>query len=154
LIFIALWIAIFKPYEVKNAPAASQVIRLEEFTFKNKDTNGSKVFLKAGGGVVKRQELLAYDIDLAFPKKKARLRAKEARMLDKILYLKGDIKFFSSRFKFFTQRARYMVKREVLLVPARFRYLSDSLEAVGSDLVYYKSIGKIVANNIKAKVYQ
>ena len=154
LLFIVGWIVVFKPYEVKKIPPASQVISLEKFNYKKKDVNGTKVLLEANRGRINNQLLTAFMLDLYFPDKNASLRAKEARMKEKTVDLKGNVEFVSDDFRFYTDRARYLLNDEVLYVPERFRYVSNRLSVWGGSLVYYKSIGKIVANKIRAKVFQ
>ena len=153
-LFILLWIALFKPYEVHRQKPTDSVLYLHKFVYKELDANRTRIELygQKGRYVGKR-----FDVDepvVVDRAKNERITAREGHYDTGIVTFIKDVNYTSKEYRALAQKAIYDTKKEILRIPTTFWLYAKDMNVTGKRLVYYKSSGKIVAYDIYAKVLQ
>jgi len=152
ILFLALWFALFKPYEVDRAKPRPTTISIEKFHYEEFGLQGKRLDLIGAKGnydqrVLRIKKLLARD-----PERNESIKANTGTYDQRFLKFSGDVHYRSPKYRMTSQKADYDKKAEKLVVPVQFWLYAKDFNATGARLVYYKRSGKIEATKIDAKV--
>lgn len=87
-------------------------------------------------------------------KKNEELKAKKGIDKKDTLYFFGNVVYKTKDFQFYSSEAQYDRKNEIIKSKARFKLLTKNSKIFGNSLIYYKNLGKILAKNIDATIYE
>ncbi len=153
-LFIFLWVALFKPYEVHKQKPIASVLDLYHFIYKELDENRTRIELHGSKGHYVAQRFDIEDPLVIDHTKQEQIVAKEGVYDEGIITLKRDVVYTSKEYRALAEHAIYNTAKEILRIPTKFWLFAKDMNVTGKRLVYYKSSGKIVAYDIDAKVLQ
>ncbi|GEM_PF-3487806 len=156
ILFFSLWSALFEPYEtkkgIKDAVAEAEFVN---FVSKKISVSGVESELSGSLGEKFSDRVTVYDmIYKTFTPKKESLKAKKGvyNTVNEIIDLYGDVFYEGKEFIFLSDRARYAKKTETFRSLGPFSMKGESFSATGTDLIYYRNKGKILAKSVKATI--
>ncbi len=150
-LFIALWLLLFKPFEIETERLSKRGLSFENFIYKTLTPKGTKTIIKGKKGIKTAQELRVEDLVLIDEKHNI-LQAKKGLYGDGKVILEKDISFQTRDFNLTTQKAIYYIKLAFLRIPTPFFMISSYGTVNGKKMVYNQKSGKIVAYDIQAHI--
>ena len=145
-----------KPYrlDIKSAKDMPEVVFKDFVTYEiNKNGLETKLFGQIGKKYRDRLEIEGIKY-YGYKEPKEELKAKKGVYKNDIIYLYGKIFYKTKDISFFSEQAEYDTQKEIIKSKPRFSLFTNSAEVVGTDLIYYRNKGKILAKNIEAKIYE
>ncbi len=143
-----------KPYRLTTKSIRDIAeVEFSKFIVYEIDQNGTQNKLYGDIGKKYKDRLEIENLKFIRFKPKEELKAKTGIYKKDEIFLYDNIEYKTKDFKFYSQIAFYDIKKGIIKSKSKFKLITKSAESIGTDLIYYRNKGKILAKNIDAKIF-